>query len=170
MKTLADLKRDAASGRLNAVMIERYGEKPEEKYSQKRKITRANTVSIFFDTNGKESALEIPRASLVEYDGKTLTIYAPGFRDLNTEEAAIMVEWDKITKTERYQEDAQRDAYTDGTSTFYQERSFFRNHGKMYLMGCDEECGLKYDYNKKQIRDKSIKGDPQLKYNIFMEE
>lgn len=90
----------------------------------------------------------------------------PGFRDLNEEESKIMQEWQTITKTEKYQKQAEIDAYTDGSSTFWQQKAFFINKGYEYLMGCNQINGLKYDFNTQKIRDKAIKGAISMQYNI----
>jgi len=170
MKTLSDLKKDAKSGRMTAELVLRYGDTNiPELQRGKRRVINSNTVSITMLTNnGKESSLPLPFASLVEYDENKLTIYAPGLRELNEEEAKAMEEWKTITATKEYQKQAQTDAYTDGSSTYYQERAFFSNRGLLYLMGCHSENGLHYESRENKVRDKAVKGEIQLQYNIYM--
>ena len=78
-----------------------------------RKITGCNSVAIFILRNdGKKSDLPLKKASLVEYDGQTLTTYAAGLRDLTEEEQRVMDGWKKISSTEEFKERAINDAYT----------------------------------------------------------
>ena len=170
MKTLADLKRDAKTNTLEAKLIFRFGNEEKDlplKIQGFRPIIGLNTVDIFFrNANGERSALELPKASLIEYTEDRLTIFIGGFRDLNIKEQEAMQEWEQITKTKDFQERSYYDALTDGTSTFYQEKSFFINKNMEYLMGCSKIKGLKYDFNRKQIQDDSIKGEKILEYVI----
>ena len=170
MKTLSDLKKDAKSGAMYVELISKYGsDNIPEMQKGKRKVINSNTVSIkILKNDGKESSLDLPFASLVEYTGEKLTIYAPGLRDLNTEEKNALAEWEKITGTEKYQKQMQDDAYTDGTSTFYQERAFFSNKKMLYLMGCYSENGLHYESKENKIRDKAVKGEMILQYNVYI--
>lgn len=168
MKTLAELKRNAKSQTLLAEMVIRCGDHDiPERLMGWRGIVDANSNSITFLTKeGKKSQLDIEFASLVEYEENKLTIYLPGFRDLNEEESKIMQEWQTITKTEKYQKQAEIDAYTDGSSTFWQQKAFFINKGYEYLMGFNTINGLKYDFNTQKIRDKAVKGEISMQYNI----
>lgn len=171
MKTLADLKRDAKNGKLFGVMTVRCGSNDiPERLSGKRQIVDANSVAIFFLTNdGKKSELRIERASLLEYTEDTLTIYNEGFRDLNNQEKAIMQEWKVIANTPENIRQSEIDSLTDGSQMFYKEKAFFHNKGYSYLMGFDEEKGLKYDFNTQKIRDKNIKGTISMQYKLFTE-
>lgn len=171
MKTLSDLKRDAKSGKLFGEMVVRCGTNDiPERLKGKRQIFDANSVAIFFKTHdGKKSELRIERASLLEYTEDTLTIYNEGFRDLNSDEKAIMNEWKEIANTPESIRQREIDLLTDGSQMFYKEKAFFHNKGYLYLMGFDEEKGLKYDFNTKQIRDKNIKGTISMQYKLFRE-
>lgn len=171
MKTLSDLKRDSKSGKLYGVMTVRCGSNDiPERLQGKRQIIDANSVAIFFLTNdGKKSELRIDRASLLEYTEDTLTIYNEGFRDLNSDEKAIMNEWKEIANTPENIKQYEIDALTDGSQMFYKEKAFFHNKGYSYLMGFEEEKGLKYNFNTKQIKDKSIKGTISMQYKLIRE-
>jgi PAS domain-containing protein len=167
MKTLAELKREAKTGQYQAKMIYRYGEDIPEKLSGWRQIIDSNSVAIFLLNNeGKKSELNIKAASLIDYDGEHLTIYNAGERELNEEEKAIMEEWNKIAATPEYQTQAQNDAYTDGSTTFYQKKYFFTGRGFTYLLGYDEQGGKKYNHNTKKVRCNNIKGDKIMQYEI----
>ena len=171
MKTLSDLKRDAKSGKLYGEMVVRCGTSDiPDRLKGKRQIIDANTVAIFFLNNeGKKSELRIDRASLLEYTEDALTIYNEGFRDLNSDEKAIMNEWKEIANTPENIKQYEIDALTDGSTMFYKKKSFFHNKGYLYLMGFDEEKGLKYDFNTQKIRDKNIKGTISMQYKLFTE-
>ena len=75
---LADLKRDAASGKIKLELVERYGKTGEEipeRIRGIRTVSKINTVAIFLaNADGVESELRFDSAKLVEYDGKSLTI------------------------------------------------------------------------------------------------
>ena len=82
MATLAQLKRDADSGRMSVMLLWRFGKTgndiPREMRGV-RKVFRANSVGLVLEFNGKESTLYTDSAKLVEYDGKTLTFYRAGY-------------------------------------------------------------------------------------------
>ena len=169
MKTLADLKRDAKSGKISGEMIIRNGSNNiPETLQGMRKIVDANTVGItFLNKDGKKSELPIKCASLVEYTDELLTVYQAGKRDLNTEEQRIMDEWKAVTDTEAYKNQSNIDALSDGSTTYYQQKRFFENKGFDYLLGFEESKGKKYDFNTRKIRDNSIKGEVSLQYRIY---
>ena len=168
MKTLADLKRDSKTGKLFGTMIVWCGSTEiPERLSAKRQIIDANSVAIFFQMqNGKKSELRIERASLLEYTDEMLTVYASGYRELNEEEKQVKNEWEEIANRIENVKQYETDALTDGSQMFYKEKAFYHNKGYSYLIGFDEEKGMKYDHNKKLIRDKNIKGDIELQYRL----
>ena len=114
MKTLADFKRDAASGKIKLELVERYGKTGEEipeRIRGIRTVSRINTVAIFLaNENGVESELRFDSAKLVEYDGKSLTIYERGERDLTEQEKKILADWQKI-EDDYYKQNPYGNAY-----------------------------------------------------------
>ena len=92
MKTLADLKRDAASGRMCLEFIERYGLTGDQIKSTMRgvrKVLGCNSVAIsLLNNDGNISELRFGSAKLIEYDDETLTFYAAAHRELTEEEQA----------------------------------------------------------------------------------
>lgn len=168
MKSLAELKREAKSGTLEGKMLVRCGSSdiPEQLKNWRRIIT-CNSVSIFFQTNnGNVSQLNLPRACLVEYDGSKLTVYYAGYRDLTAEEQRVMDGWKEKASTPEFQAQANVDALTDGSSTYWAKVSYFSKAGYEYLMGTKEKHGMVYDYNSGQIRDANIKGSVCMQYEI----
>ena len=168
MKTLADLKRDAKSGTLESRMILRCGSTDiPEQLQGWRRIVDSNSVAIFvLRHDGRKSELPLKKASLVEYDGSTLTVFSAGLRDLTEQEKRVMDGWKRIASTDEYKERAINDAYTDGSSTYYQEKWYFENAGFGYLMGCKEERGMRRDFATGKIFDDKVKGEVVMRYEI----
>lgn len=165
MKTLAELKRDANSGRMSAVLIEHYGHTGDdipERLRGRRKAVRTNSIALFFQNcDGKESELRFRSANLVEYDGNTLTVYEAGIRDLTEEEKAVLAEWKRI-----------EDEYTaknPWSDTYWKRKDYFANCSCPWLAGHDTIRGKRYQYDGK-VRDNAVKGTVILKYDVYMEE
>lgn len=162
MKTLAQLKRDAASGNLVLTLMERYGNNEiPERMKGARKVVGVNTVAIkLLNNDGNESELRIDAASLVDYDDNSLTIYSPGFRELNEQEKAIL----KQAK-EKADEYNAKYPYND---TYWIRRSFIEKSSCPYLMGSGFKKGKRYDCCREIVQDKAIKGDAILRYVVSM--
>lgn len=170
MKTLADLKRDAKSGKFYGEMVFRYGEEIPERLKGKRKLVDANSACVkFLNADGKKSELRIKYASLIEYTGDELIIYGYAMRDLTEQESKIMQEWKVIEETTQYHERSRIDALSDGNQTYWRETHFFKDKGYIYLMGLEEQAGLKYDRGTGRIIDKHIRGEKELAYKISMD-
>ena len=159
--TLAHLKREANAQSISAEMIYRYGEEIPERLRGIRKVTRANTVSIFFqNTDGRESELSIKAASLIDYDGETLTIYEAGKREPNAKEKAILQEYEKAKA-----EHEKINPFSDG---YWHKVNFFKNSPCPYLSGFDSIGGKSKRYNYDgTITDNAIKGAAIIKYKII---
>lgn len=162
-KTLADLKRDAKSGKLSLEMIYRYGEEIPERIKGARRVVDANTAAIKLMTNdGNISELRPEAAALIDYTPDSLTIYAAGYRDLTQEERAEM---DRANKErQRYQE---ANPYSD---SFWHMRAFWKNSRFSYLDGAGEYKNgkaLRRTADGDRIQDCSIKGDIILKYKVL---
>lgn len=168
MKTLAELKREAKSGTLEGRMVIRGGsDNIPERLKDWRKIVASNSVSIFFQmSDGSVSELSLPQASLVEYDGTTLTVYNAGFRDLTVEEQRVMDGWKEKSSTPEFKAQSDIDALTDGSSTYWAEVAYFSKAGYEYLRGIKEQRGLMYDAIRQQVRDAKIKGTVCMQYEI----
>lgn len=162
--TLTQLKKDAKAGKLFAKMVLRNGDTDiPTKLQGKRQIVDANSVGItFLNNEGKKSELRIPCASLVEYTKETLTIYEPGLRELTADEQAMFDKWEKV----RDKKQEELDLLTDGSSSYWKHKFFFKDAGYEYLLGFDTIRGLKYDFNTKMVRDNKIKGDICMRYEF----
>lgn len=160
MNTLADLKREAKRGTLEAKMTVRCGTTDiPERLRGWRKVVDSNSVAIFvLLQDGCKSELRLERSSLVEYDGETLIVYNAGYRSLNSLEQRVMNEWSKKSSIQDFKSLEETDALTDGSSTYWRKVAYFRNAGMEYLMGCKKERGLKYDFATGTVQDDKIKG------------
>ena len=76
--TLAQFKRDAASGKIKLELVERFGKTCDEipeRCRGVRTVQKVNTVGITLVTaEGLTSELRFESAKLFEYDGKSLII------------------------------------------------------------------------------------------------
>lgn len=162
MKKLADFKRDAASGKVKLELVERYGKTGEEipeRCRGIRAIQSVNTVGITLETeHGLTSALDFPPAKLIEYTGKSLTIYESGERDLTEQEQKVLEDWQKIEK-EYYEKNPYGDAY-------WKKKDYFKHCPCPWLNGYETVKGKYYNYNGKII-DNQVRGKAILKYNVY---
>jgi hypothetical protein len=164
MKTLAELKRDAKSGKLFAEMtVFCGGDEIPERLRGVRQIVDSNSVGIFFlNANGKKSELRIPSASLIEYTGESIILYGAGLRELTSEENATFDKWE--TMRDRKREEI--DALTDGSGEYFREKRFFESSKMEHLLGNHTVRGMKYDHNTKKVYDNKVKGMVDNVYKI----
>lgn len=173
MKTRTELIRNAKSGEFTFELIERYGSRKVNKLLQgKRTIEEIQTNGFYLvDNEGKKSFLDIPKASLIEYDGDELKIYNPGLRSMTDKEKSVMEEWEGITETDDFKRKKVADMLSDGNSTFREKTHFFALKNMLYLTG-NKDKGMELDPWKylggeeKCIRDEKIKGDVILVYKV----
>lgn len=162
MKTLADFKRDAANGKIKLEMVERYGKSGDEipeRCRGIRTVEKVNTVGITLRTaDGIESTLDFPPAKLIEYDGKSLTIYDKGERELTDKERKILDDWKKIEDNYYKQ-----NPYGE---TYWKRKDYFKNCPCPWLGGYETVRG-KYYKNNGKILDNQIRGNAILKYNVY---
>lgn len=158
MKTLADLKRDIVGKQL--ILIERDGK--TENILRTVIAVKSNEI-VLQKTDGNKSYLEIPKATLLDYDGKTIKIYNAGNRDLNKEEQMIK---DNEPKDEKQDE---RDMLSDGSTMFHRREHYYKEKGYEYLFGGSKKIQgkrLTHDNHIPKIRDDAIKGKISLIYEI----
>lgn len=172
-KTRAQLLRDLKSGTIGLEMVERFGDSKHihENFKSVRTVKNVNTVGcVLVNKDGKESSLEIPKASLIEYTDNELSIFNPGYRELNQKEKEILKEWEKIENTKEYKEQALADVYSDGSTTYWKKKRFFEDHNADYLF--TGKGGKRLDYNKlcnndpKCLVDPAVKGQRILAYKV----
>ena len=129
-----------------------------------REIVKVQTNAVYLkgeENNGQGSYLEIPAASLMEYDGFTLSIYTPGVRDMDTTERANAQAADVERK--RYEEE------NPFSESFWHMKGWYRDcstpwiyEGSGWVKG---KAARGYGLDAK-IVDKSIKGELLLKYEV----
>ena len=146
-----------------------------------RSVGKVQTTGMYLG----DSYLDLPKASLTEIEwddekgvGK-LKCYDAGFRDYNEEEKAALAEWKKITDTDEYRDMALRDAYTDTSSTYWKEKSFWEDKGMEYMFHTKKGGKLRTQnpdkkddrgFSVDEIRDDSIKGRLWGEYEIRRKE
>ena len=166
MRTLADMKRDLKTG--TKVILKSITMKVGDELKSSdinRTVLKVNTTDIcFLKDDGKKSYLSIPKASLLEYDGKTIKIYRAGIRELTDEEKQIM---DNKPKDDKQFE---IDMLSDGNVMYRREKRYYESIGKEYLFGNCKKDGkrLTHKDNKVMIEDDSIKGDISIIYEVVL--
>lgn len=160
MKTISELKREVNKGNVYFEMVYRYGNDIPERLQGKRKGLGANSVAISIQRqDGQPSELRLPHASLIEYDGETLTIYQAGERELNETEQALLNELE--TAENEYNK---TNPYGD---YFWQKKAYWRAHREhYYLAGWEWHRGKYYDAFENKVKDSAIKGAKILEYKI----
>ena len=163
MKTLTELKRDAASGKLKLELVERFGKTGESIPERLRGIRSAvgvNTVAIKLQNgNGEVSELRLPRSSLVSYDGKTLTVYQPGLRAVTDGEREVLrgAEAVKACYEQQY----------PGSDPYYKLVRYYAESPCPWMRPYgDEKQGKRYDAQKDKVLDRSVKGEVALRYLV----
>ena len=160
--SLAEMKRQAAAGKIKFELTERFGKTGDDipEYCRGiREVARVNTVAIILVTaDGKESELRFNGAKLVEYDGKSLTIYAAGERDVTPEEQSVLDGAQKIR--ERHMK-----VNPYGNGGFWECKHYFANSSCPWMAGYETVRGKRYNYNGKVV-DNSVKGRAILRYTI----
>lgn len=173
MKTRAEFFRDAKANKITLELIERFKNRDiAENMQGKRTISKVQSNGVYLmNKDGRKSFLELAKASLMEYTGDELRIYNAGYREMTDKEKQVMKEWEAITNTEDYKRQAQIDAMSDGSSTYYAEKRFFTDKKMEYLMGVSN--GAKnlifskyYNGEKECIRDENVKGEVILVYRV----
>ena len=166
MKTLTELKRDAASGKLKLELVERFGKTGESIPERLRGIRSAvgvNTVAIKLQNgNGEVSELRLPRSSLVSYDGKTLTVYQPGLRAVTDGEREVLrgAEAARACYERQY----------PGSDPYYKLVRYYAESPCPWMRPYgDEKQGKRYDAQKDKVLDRSVKGEAALRYLVHMD-
>lgn len=159
MKTMAELKREANSGKMALELVERYGSTEIiDRLKGVRPVIKANSVGLILrNMDGQESHMDIKKASLMEYDGETLKVFTPGTRPLNSAEAATLEKAEKARKD--------YEACYNGADGYYIYKRTLKESPFPYLAG-DTMRGCRFDRYNNQIFDDTIKGNAILVYKV----
>ena len=164
MASLAQLKRDAGSGRMSVMLLWRFGKTgndiPKEMRGV-RKVYRANSVGLVLELNGKESTLYTDSAKLVAYDGKTLTIYRAGYRAPTVEERYVLNTW-LSKETAYYQNNPFGNCYGI-------RKDYFASSTCPWMDGINKIRGKQYYPGKDKVLDYSVRGEMILRYEVYMD-
>lgn len=159
--TLSQLKKDLTIGRTLRMT---YNHASSRRVGKLRQIVKIQTNGVSFtdpdDPASRPSFFELPPASLLDYDGWTLTTYLPGRRPLTKDEQAILDNRPRDPKQERI------DIMTDGSRTYWRDKRYFADNSAGWYW--DWTKGLRYSHNDRLMWDKKIKGDKDLEY-IFID-
>ena len=160
--SLAELKRKAKEQKIAFELIKRYkatGDAIPERFRGIRKVIAVNTVSIkLASQTGAVSELQLPRASLIDYDGTYLKVYEPGLREPTDEEKKILSQWETIRKEKT----------SPYVNTYWATCNFFKKTGFSYLSGYQIKSNHQKRYlpSNGKVLDPEIKGTCILIYRI----
>lgn len=107
----------------------------------------------FYVKRWSGSYLEIPRASRVEYDGKTLKIYEAGERELTDKEKSIMNGWTEIKAK-------------NPDASYSKMLMYFSNNKATHLIGNSTVKEMKYNRKTGKVWDARVKGKLELEYEV----
>ncbi len=152
MKTLADLKRTLTVG-TRLQLKERYG----QPVNKGREIVQTQSNGVWmkvdepdrFDGNGRHF-LDYPKATLMEFDGRTIRIFDAGERELTDVEREI------IANAPRDEKQQELDMMTDTNIMFWRRKRYYKDAGMEYLQKS----------RNGRIRDNKVKGTTILWYEI----
>ena len=164
MSTLAQLKRDADSGRMSVMLLWRFGATGDsipQNLRGIRKIIRANSVGLIIETNGQESMLHIASAKLIDYDGKILTVYRPAYRPVTAEERFVLNTWNSY-ETQYFQKNP-------FGNTYGKRKEYFASSRCPWMDGITKKNGKLYLAHKDKVLDQSVRGDMALQYEVFFD-
>ncbi len=165
--TLAQLKRDLQVGKsltMTFNSLEEVSETIKSRIGKPRKILaiQTNGLTLEAEQTGKGSFLELPYASLIEYDGKTIKIYKVGKRDLTDYEKSLIE--NEPSRRKENEQKAINDALTDGSQTFWLDKKYYSENDANWRWVWYK--GLRWDINENKMWDKKIKGDLDLEYTL----
>lgn len=158
-KSVAELKRNANTGRMCLELVEYYGKTgsaiPPNQMGVRRVIGSNSRALKILTANGGESELTIESAKLIEYTGTTLTVYNIGVREPTREERFVIDKWKKRAKV------------LGNCNLYYAKKSFFSKTKYPYMSG-ELINGKQYIYRLGKVLDKAVRGDVILRYNVYM--
>lgn len=163
-KTFAQLKRDLMVDKTLTMTFNSLSESSEtikSRLNKPRKIIKTQSNGIYLEVeSGKGSFLELPCASLTEYDGNTIKVFKCGKRDLTEKEAKLLA--NEPSNRKENAELARIDAINDGSRTYWMDKRYYAENDAEWRWNWSK--GLRLDINDRKMWDKKIKGDLDLEY------
>lgn len=170
-KKLTDLKRALSIG-AKVTQLSYYDKTEGGKIGIERFVVKIQTNGVYLSTDPNNakggSFLDLPKASLLDYQGDIFKIYTPGLRDLTPEE---MRAWtNRPSARAENTEKLRVDMISDGSQMYYQDQKYFADLDMRHL-SFSEHKGMRLDYdrvdrNKLMVRDDKVKGDCMLSYKV----
>lgn len=155
MKTLADFKRDMKVGIKLEMVYNKF--KPITEETRVREITGVQSNGFKL---GK-SFFDIPKASLVEYNGKNVKIFSCGKRKLTENEQNILD--NRPSHRKENQKQVEIDMMTDGSNMFWKDKQYLKENNSDWYWGWNRG---KY-YSNGEMLDETIRGELEREYNIL---
>jgi len=168
-QTFAQLKRDLTKGRTLTMTFNAMAASSENVKSRlniPRYIigTQTNGITLSPNPESKQgSFLELPVASLTEYDGETIRIYKPNRRPLTPDEQALIDNMPSHRAENRQL--CENDALSDGSTTYWMDKKYLADNSANWYWDWDK--GQRFDSNDMMMWDKKIKGDLDLEYQLI---
>lgn len=164
MKTFAQLKRDLVVGKtLTMTFNATQSETIKNRIGKARKIIKTQTNGIYLEVesgNKNGSFLELPCASLTEYDNNTIKVFKYGKRDLTEREAEILA--NRPSNRKENAEILRMDMLSDGNQCYWKDKRYYdENDANWYW---DWNKGMRYGHNENKMYDKKIKGELEMEY------
>jgi hypothetical protein len=127
MKTFAQLKRDLVVGKtLTMTFNSTQSETIKNRIGKARKIIKTQSNGIYLEVeSGNKNGffLELPCASLTEYDGNTIKVFMYGKRDLTEKEKEILT--NRPSQRKENARIASNDAISDGSQTYWMDKRYY---------------------------------------------
>ncbi len=168
IKTFAQLKRDLQVGKKLTMTFNVLAESSEAIASRLNKPrfivgTQTNGITLSESKDApKGSFLELPRASLVEYEDNTIKVYDPAIRDLTEQEKDILKNIPSYLPENK--EQCERDIMTDTNTTYWLDKRYTKEEDAEWNWTTSK--GLYYMRSEQKMRDASIKGDLSIVYTL----
>jgi len=166
MKTFAQLKRDLVVGKTLTMTFNSMSGSSEtikNRIGKARKIIKTQSNGIYLEVesgNKQGSFLELPCASLTEYDDNTIKVFKYGKRDLTAREAEILA--NRPSQRKENAELARMDMISDSSQTYWKDKRYYDDNNANWYWGWNK--GMRYDLNENKMWDKKIKGELEMEY------
>lgn len=165
MTTLAQLKRDANTGKMFLLLFWRYGKTGDElpdRLRGRRTVIRANSVGLVIRTGTEDSMLYIENAKLIDYDGSILTVYKPAYRTPTDQERLVLNTWGSM-ETEYLRKNPFGDP-------FWKRKAYFAKSTCPWMDGITKVRGKRYLPEKDKVMDYSLRGEVAMRYEVFLDD